>query len=206
MQIWFLSNGSYSLKNCHNPFGKAIQPHHPPLRQNAGWTPKILTWVFPYFYSTTCPSLDTLRWKVTNKINNFIINFVATKIGCKIWATLVHDDSFKSVLPLFTWSLIFWYKLTHYGFSKSVPLLFPLSRIFWDVILHDVSFRFVPLLFTSYQIFNDNFYIIWYIINNIVHDGSYKSVPLCFTISIIFWDEIVHNRSFQICSATFHIV
>ena len=29
MQIWFLSNGSYSLKNCHNPFGKAIQP--PPL-------------------------------------------------------------------------------------------------------------------------------------------------------------------------------
>ena len=29
MQIWFLSNGSYSLKKCHNPFGKAIQP--PPL-------------------------------------------------------------------------------------------------------------------------------------------------------------------------------
>ena len=26
MQIWFLSNGSYSLKKCHNPFGKAIQP------------------------------------------------------------------------------------------------------------------------------------------------------------------------------------
>ena len=45
MQIWFLSNGSYSLKNCHNPFSKAIQP--PPLRQNASWTPKILTWVFP---------------------------------------------------------------------------------------------------------------------------------------------------------------
>ena len=30
MQIWFLGNGSYSLKNCHNPFGKAIQPP-PPL-------------------------------------------------------------------------------------------------------------------------------------------------------------------------------
>ena len=30
MQIWFLSNGSYSLKNCHNPFGKAIQPPLPP--------------------------------------------------------------------------------------------------------------------------------------------------------------------------------
>ena len=29
MQIWFLSNGSYSLKNCHNPFGKAIQPPPP---------------------------------------------------------------------------------------------------------------------------------------------------------------------------------
>ena len=29
MQTWFLSNGSYSLKKCHNPFGKAIQP--PPL-------------------------------------------------------------------------------------------------------------------------------------------------------------------------------
>ena len=43
MQIWFLSNGSYSLKNCHNPFGKAIQPP-PPLRQNSGWTLKILTW------------------------------------------------------------------------------------------------------------------------------------------------------------------
>ena len=42
MQIWFLSNGSYSLKNCHNPFSKAIQP--PPLRQIAGWTPKILTY------------------------------------------------------------------------------------------------------------------------------------------------------------------
>ena len=83
---------------------------------------------------------------------------------------------------------------------------FPLSKIFWDAILHDSSFRFVPLLFASYKIFNDNFYIIWYIINDIVHDGSYKSVPLCFTISIVFWDEIVHNSSFQICSATFHIV
>ena len=39
MQIWSLSNGSYSLKNCHNPFGKANQP--PP-------TAKILTWGFPY--------------------------------------------------------------------------------------------------------------------------------------------------------------
>ena len=29
MQIWFLSNGSYSLKKCHNPFGKAIQPPPP---------------------------------------------------------------------------------------------------------------------------------------------------------------------------------
>ena len=29
MQIWFLSNGSYSLKKCHNPFGKAIQPPSP---------------------------------------------------------------------------------------------------------------------------------------------------------------------------------
>ena len=29
MQIWFLSNGSYSLKNCHNPFGKAIHPPPP---------------------------------------------------------------------------------------------------------------------------------------------------------------------------------
>ena len=29
MQIWFLSYGSYSLKNCHNPFGKAIQPPLP---------------------------------------------------------------------------------------------------------------------------------------------------------------------------------
>ena len=48
MQIWFLSNGSYSLKNCHNPFGKAIHPPSPPLRQNAGWTPKIITWGFPY--------------------------------------------------------------------------------------------------------------------------------------------------------------
>ena len=26
VQNWFLSNGSYSLKNCNNPFGKAIQP------------------------------------------------------------------------------------------------------------------------------------------------------------------------------------
>ena len=83
---------------------------------------------------------------------------------------------------------------------------FPLSKIFWDEILHDSSFRFVPLLFTSYKIFNDNFYIIWYVINDIVHDGSYKSVPLCFTISITFWDEIVHNSSFQIGSATFHVV
>ena len=29
MQIWFLSNGSYSLKNCHNPFGKGFQPPRP---------------------------------------------------------------------------------------------------------------------------------------------------------------------------------
>ena len=29
MQIWFISNGSYSLKNCHKPFGKAIQPPPP---------------------------------------------------------------------------------------------------------------------------------------------------------------------------------
>ena len=29
MQIWFLSNGWYSLKNCHNPFGKAFQPTPP---------------------------------------------------------------------------------------------------------------------------------------------------------------------------------
>ena len=29
MQIWFLSNGSYSLKKCHNPFGNAIQPPPP---------------------------------------------------------------------------------------------------------------------------------------------------------------------------------
>ena len=28
MQIWFLRNGSYLLKICHIPFGKAI---HPPL-------------------------------------------------------------------------------------------------------------------------------------------------------------------------------
>ena len=63
---------------------------------------------------------------------------------------------------------------------------FPLSKIFWDEILHDSSFRFVPLLFTSYKIFNDNFYIIWYIINDIVHDGSYKSVPLCFTFLLYF--------------------
>ena len=46
MQIWFLSNGSYSLKKCHNPFGKAIQPP-PPLRQNSGWTWIFLTWGFP---------------------------------------------------------------------------------------------------------------------------------------------------------------
>ena len=46
MQIWFLSNGSYSLKNCHNPFGKAIQPPSP-LQQNSGWTPKILAWGLP---------------------------------------------------------------------------------------------------------------------------------------------------------------
>ena len=29
LQIWCLSNGSYSLKKCHNPFGKAIQPPPP---------------------------------------------------------------------------------------------------------------------------------------------------------------------------------
>ena len=29
MQIKCLSNGSYSLKNCHNPFGKAFQPTPP---------------------------------------------------------------------------------------------------------------------------------------------------------------------------------
>ena len=29
MQIWCLSNGSYSLKKCHNPFAKAIQPLPP---------------------------------------------------------------------------------------------------------------------------------------------------------------------------------
>ena len=30
MKIKCLSNGSYSLKNCHNPFGKANQPPPPP--------------------------------------------------------------------------------------------------------------------------------------------------------------------------------
>ena len=66
----------------------------------------------------------------------------------------------------------------YFGIESCINLLFnlvryffPLSRIFWDDILHDGSFRFVPLLFTSYKIFNDIFYIIWYIINNIVHDG-----------------------------------
>ena len=29
MQIKCLSIGSYSLKNCHNPFGKAFQPTPP---------------------------------------------------------------------------------------------------------------------------------------------------------------------------------
>ena len=49
MQIWFLSNGSYSLKKCHNPFGKAIQP--PPL------TAKFrLNMDFPY---AGLPLLDT---------------------------------------------------------------------------------------------------------------------------------------------------
>ena len=29
MQIKCLSNGSYSLKSCHNPFGKGFQPPRP---------------------------------------------------------------------------------------------------------------------------------------------------------------------------------
>ena len=29
MQIKCLSNGSYSLKSCHNPFGKGFQPPAP---------------------------------------------------------------------------------------------------------------------------------------------------------------------------------
>ena len=29
MQTWCLSNGAYSLKSCHNPFGKGFQPPRP---------------------------------------------------------------------------------------------------------------------------------------------------------------------------------
>ena len=29
MQLWCLSNGSYSLNNCHNPFGNGFQPPRP---------------------------------------------------------------------------------------------------------------------------------------------------------------------------------
>ena len=55
MQIWFLSNGSYSLKNCHNPFGKAIQP--PPLtakfRLNTENPYVVLPLVTPYWPNST---------------------------------------------------------------------------------------------------------------------------------------------------------
>ena len=45
VQIKCLSNGLYSLKNSHIPFGMGFHP--PPLRQNSVWTALLLHGVFP---------------------------------------------------------------------------------------------------------------------------------------------------------------
>ena len=53
MQIKCLSNGSYSLKNCHNPFGKAFQPTPPygkiPVEHLKSLHGSSLTW--PIFFN-----------------------------------------------------------------------------------------------------------------------------------------------------------
>ena len=52
MQIKCLSNGSYSLKNCHNPFGKAFQPTPPygeiPVEHVKSLHGSSLTHPFPF--------------------------------------------------------------------------------------------------------------------------------------------------------------
>ena len=138
MQIWFLSNGSYSLKNCHNPFGKAIQPP-PPLRQNSGWTLKILTWGFP-------KSEMRVDWR------NFYVKTWRGKLPPdQLWRERGRPERISFIYyPGFFIQLFITWQLTMQGAAKQVPVMaaaiLSKSAGFGEPELHTGTLKFKPFI------------------------------------------------------------
>ena len=82
MQIWFLSNGSYSLKKCHNPFGKAIQPPPP-----YGKIP------VEHWKSLHGSSLKRSGW-----VSGLSIGQCLTQLICQFWFSVSTDQSHSRVI------------------------------------------------------------------------------------------------------------
>ena len=96
MQIKCLSNGSYSLKNCQNPFDKAIQPPPPPFRQNSGSTPKSLRGAF------LTQRGEAKVWR--NHANSIFSWHTHLMHSYKFWALIVYirTRSFEYLQPWFS--------------------------------------------------------------------------------------------------------
>ena len=114
-------------------------------------TKEVLKSWWIYFYSTTCPSLDTLRWKVTIKIHNF--GEKKTLLPLKLVVKFGQHLCMMILSNLLCYFLhqILWYKITICRSFKSVPLLFFIVK---NILRWNLTWCF-------FQICSATFYIIW---------------------------------------------
>ena len=101
MQIWFPSNGSYSLKNCHNPFGKAIQPIPIPIpveHLKSSYGASLSSFYNPWEFSN-CEFEERKKWDWTCPMSYTDNSLIAGRRGRKRITTCIP----KNILIWWWW-------------------------------------------------------------------------------------------------------